>query len=136
MTNVPFHVEQAEQSSNARPARASRESVEILGLGAWLPETVRTNEWWPRGVVQSWREHYRAQGVERRAHAGPTLDPSAGQARVAAAIARLAEDPFQGSRERRVLDEQITPSEMEARACQRALEKSGLAPSGIDFVLG
>lgn len=133
MTNVQSHVEKVEYPSSTRPARSGRESVEILGIGVWLPETVRTNEWWPRGVVQGWREHYRAQST---GPAGSADDASGGQARVAAAIAGLGADPFQGSRERRVLEDHIAPSEMEVRACQRALEKSGLAPSGIDFVLG
>jgi 3-oxoacyl-[acyl-carrier-protein] synthase-3 len=134
MTNVRGRIEKAGQSSSLRPAWARRESAEILGIGVWLPETVRTNEWWPRGVVQGWREHYRAQGARPGPHAGPALD--SGQARVAAAMASLGDDPFQGSRERRVLAEHITPSEMEVRACQRALERSGLAPSEIDFLLG
>jgi 3-oxoacyl-[acyl-carrier-protein] synthase-3 len=136
MTNVRGHIEKAERSSHSPPARARRECVAILGIGVWLPETVRTNEWWPRGVVQGWREHYRAQRAEPGAHAGTAHDASGGRARVAAAIAALQADPFQGSRERRVLPDEIAPSEMEARACQRALEKSGLAPSGIDFLLG
>jgi 3-oxoacyl-[acyl-carrier-protein] synthase-3 len=136
MTNVQNHVDNAEHPSSARPVRARRESVAILGIGVWLPETVRTNDWWPRGVVQGWREHYRAQGAEGPVAAGPADGASAGRARVAAALAGLAADPFQGSRERRVLRDDIAPSEMEVRACQQALEKSGLAPSGIDFLLG
>jgi 3-oxoacyl-[acyl-carrier-protein] synthase III len=136
MTNVRGHVEKTEPSNGSRPALARRESAEILGIGAWLPETVRANDWWPRGVVQGWREHYQAQGTERPVPAGPADDASGGRARVAAALAGLATDPFQGSRERRVLADHVAPSDMEARACQRALEKSGLAPSGIDFLLG
>jgi 3-oxoacyl-[acyl-carrier-protein] synthase-3 len=136
MTNVRSYVGKAEQPSSSSPARVRRESVAILGIGSWLPETVRTNQWWPRGVVQGWREHYRAQRTDPGAHAGAAPGVSGGQSRVAAAIAALGADPFHGSRERRVLDDHVAPSDMEARACQRALEKSGLAPSGIDFLLG
>jgi 3-oxoacyl-[acyl-carrier-protein] synthase-3 len=136
MTNVRVHGEETEQPRCARPAQARHESVAILGIGVWLPPKVRTNEWWPRGVVQGWREHYHAQGAERRAQAGSATELSRGQARVAAAIAGLEEDPFHGSRERRVLDEHISPSEMEVHACQRALAKAGIPPQSIDFLLG
>lgn len=136
MTNVRTHGEKAEQPRCARPAQACHKSVAILGIGVWLPPTVRTNEWWPRGVVQSWREHYRAQSAERRAQARPAPELSRGQVRVAAAIAGLEEDPFHGSRERRVLDEHVAPSEMEVHACQGALAKAGIPPQSIDFLLG
>lgn len=136
MTNARIHDENTEQPSSSRLALTRREGVGILGIGVWLPPTVRTNEWWPRGVVQSWREHYRAQSAERRAQAGSTPKPSRGQARVAAAIAGLGEDLFQGSRERRVLDEHVAPSEMEVQACQGALAKAGIPPQSIDFLLG
>ena len=136
MTNARIHDENTEQPSSSRLALARRESVGILGIGVWLPPTVRTNEWWPRGVVQRWREHYRAQRAERRAQAGSTPEPSRGQARVTAAIAGLGEDLFQGSRERRVLDAHVAPSEMEVQACQGALAKAGIPPQSIDFLLG
>jgi 3-oxoacyl-[acyl-carrier-protein] synthase-3 len=136
MTNARIHDEKTEQPSSSHLAQERRESVGILGIGVWLPPTVRTNEWWPRGVVQSWREHYRAQSAERRAQAESTPESSRGQAQVAAAIAGLGEDLFQGSRERRVLDEHVAPSEMEVQACQRALAKAGIPPQSIDFLLG
>lgn len=110
--------------------------VGILGTGVWLPETVRTNAFWPRSVVQGWREHYHAQGEERRASAGQGPELSGGQASVVAAMAALEADPFQGSRERRVLDERIASSEMEVRACRQALEQARIPLRSIDFLLG
>lgn len=137
MTDVRDHDEKkTEEPSSPRPALTQCESVEILGIGVWLPPTVRTNEWWPRGVVQGWREHYRAQSAERSAQVGSAPEPSRGQARVTGAIAGLAEDPFHGSRERRVLDEHVSPSEMEVHACQMALAKAGIPAGSIDFLLG
>ena len=31
-------------------------SVGILGVGSYLPEQVRTNDWWPRSIVDEWEE--------------------------------------------------------------------------------
>lgn len=51
-------------------------------------------------------------------------------------MAGLGDDPFHGSRERRVLPDHIAPSIMETQACQQALAKAGIPPQSIDFLLG
>lgn len=45
-------------------------------------------------------------------------------------------DPFCGSRERRVVAADKPSSEMEAAACQKALDDAGIDPSCIDFLIG
>jgi 3-oxoacyl-[acyl-carrier-protein] synthase-3 len=135
-----------EQGQGLEPARTTRatwganDGMGILGIGTCLPVTVCTNEWWPRGVVRRWQEHYHLQSAEQSAQAEAgqvaSCGPSRGQARVVAAIAALGNDPFQGSRERRVLHDDVAPSEMEAQACERALANAGIPPGSIDFLLG
>lgn len=107
----------------------------ILGIGIWLPDPVRTNGWWPTGVVQSWRALSREQDAERGTPAR-SEEARVGSANVASAMAALEADPFRGSRERRILDDHVAPSDMEARACQRALDATGVPAQSIDFLLG
>lgn len=107
-------------------------AVGIIGLGASLPDEVRSNEWWPESVVRSWRE--RATGQHALADMEQEADPGVGA--VVRAIVELADDPFHGSRERRVLDEHRPSSDMEVDACREAIERAGVAVDDIDFVLG
>ncbi len=108
-------------------------SVGILGLGAYLPPHVRTNDYWPASTVAAWHERMAAKVTRADAPAPATLTP--GMRRTLAAMAELASDPFRGARERRVMADDMTTSEMEARAAREAIERAGVRADEIDAIL-
>lgn len=103
--------------------------VGIYGIGTYLPEQVRGNDWWPESVVAGWRE--------RLAKMRPGLPDQLTQNERAtlAAMAELASDPFQGTLERRVMDGAMTSSEMETRAARAALARANVDAREIDLLL-
>ena len=58
-----------------------------------------------------------------------------GQRRVLEAMAEYRGDPFYGTVERRILDEDLDASDMEIPAAQAAIENAGIDPACIDLVL-
>jgi 3-oxoacyl-[acyl-carrier-protein] synthase-3 len=106
------------------------EPVGILGAGAYLPTLVRKNDWWPENIVADWR-----QRAADRPRTAPEPPPSPGVARAMAGMSAVANDPFQGAVERRVLGPDMPVYEMEARAARRALERAQVAASEVDFLL-
>ncbi len=109
----------------------SNSNVGILGVGAYLPPEVRTNAWWPESITRAWTEK-RAAGRAKRPEAKPATE---GMARVMAATEAMKDDPFQGSRERRVMPEGMRSSDMELRAAKEAIERAGIDPQEIGLVL-
>lgn len=107
------------------------DAVGIWGVGAYLPPTVRTNDWWPTEVVEGWRQRA-AELVPESAPARPATE---GQRLVLEALAEQCKDPYGGSRERRILEEDLEASHMELAAANDALESAGVAPSEIDLLL-
>lgn len=104
----------------------------IWGLGTYVPDTVRTNDWWPAADVARWRE--------RMAHALMSADSnqerlSEGAKLALAAMAEYAGDPFRGAVERRVMHESMTTSEMEAHAARDAMARAGVGPEDVDVIL-
>ena len=102
--------------------------VGILGVGMYLPPTIRTNDFWSPAVVDGWV-------AARRKQPPPPPPATDGEARVVAALARQALDPFQGTVERRVLADDMTIYDMEELASRDALARAGIATSEIDLVL-
>jgi 3-oxoacyl-[acyl-carrier-protein] synthase-3 len=105
-------------------------TVSIVGLGAWLPEEVRTNDAWPENFGV--RQHPPSDRVLNDIQ--PSEDP------VAAAILERhllaeAQDPFLGAKLRRVAPDHVSAAEAESQACLRALEDAGVAPEDVDLVL-
>lgn len=77
----------------------------IVGLGVFMPDEVRTNDWWiERGLLQHVPEKHRS-------------------------------DPFQKMRERRVADPSMEPSDLEVLAGRRALDQAGMKPEDIDLIM-
>jgi 3-oxoacyl-[acyl-carrier-protein] synthase-3 len=109
------------------------QSIGILGLGTYLPPTVRTNDFWPDADVAAWRD--------RMAHRATSSEPPAdgelseGARRTLAAMAEYADDPFRGAVERRVMDSDMTTSDMEATAARDAMARAGVGPDDIDVIL-
>jgi 3-oxoacyl-[acyl-carrier-protein] synthase III len=106
----------------------------IVGLGLWLPETVRRNDEWPASFVASFRENQARRAKDftniettlrdrpydhlYQVHAGPHED-----------------DPFKGARERRVGAYDVPTAEGDARAARRALEDAAVDPRDVDLIL-
>lgn len=106
--------------------------VGILGLGTYLPPTVRTNDWWPSETVARW--------ADRMAHQATRAEPisdslTEGQKITLAAMAEYVADPFRGAVERRIMSPDMTASQMEAHAAREAIARSGVDPKDIDVVL-
>jgi 3-oxoacyl-[acyl-carrier-protein] synthase-3 len=108
-------------------------NVGILGTGFHLPEPVRHNDWWPADIVAQWRERQAQNLLRGTALAQENI--SEGARRTIAASAAQNGDPFEGARERRVLEADRDPSDMEAAAAKMALERAKISPEQIDFVL-
>jgi 3-oxoacyl-[acyl-carrier-protein] synthase-3 len=108
-----------------------RANVGVWGLGVHLPPEVRGNDWWPSEIVADWR----ARQSRRLSSLGSTAALPAGAQRVADAAARYADDPFEGGRERRVIGDEVRPSDMGIAAAKDALERAGLAAGEIVFLL-
>lgn len=103
--------------------------VGILGVGMFAPPEVRTNDWWPRHVVERWI-------ADRRRAQPPTIDGSSeGARRVIAAMADQALDPFQGAVERHVMGPEMTTVDMGERAARLALARAGVHAADVDLLL-
>lgn len=123
-------------------------TIAIEGIGVYLPETVRQNDWWPERVVTGWRAERERRAALRRDSPDPLASAmlrvnardamTAGQRAVVSGLEQYDDDPFHGVIERRVIADGMPPSEMEARAARSALARAGIEPGqpgAIDFVL-
>jgi 3-oxoacyl-[acyl-carrier-protein] synthase-3 len=105
----------------------------ILGLGLWVPDTVRRNDTWPPAFTEAFHAHRESrragdftvlEGAQRpydelyRRYAGPH-----------------EADPFKGAVERRVADPDSPVAEGDAEAGRRALRDARLDPREVDLVL-
>lgn len=106
--------------------------VGIHGVGIYLPEQVRTNDWWSPEVVRSWRS--RTGGMDRPRQ--DLTDPTTPGAQAALqGMLSLRDDPFRGTVERRIAPDDMVVSDMEALAAQDALERAGVAKEEIGILL-
>jgi 3-oxoacyl-[acyl-carrier-protein] synthase-3 len=100
----------------------------ILGIGVFLPEEVRRNDWWPESVVDGWRHRI----AQRPAFPAPEDE---GERLVWAARNEVGDDPFSGAVERRVMAPSMHAIDMEIAAARRALSKADVDPGEIDVLL-
>src|SRR5689334_25390976 len=100
--------------------------VGLLGVATYLPPEVRRNDWWPRATVERWHRE--------RPQLPPPAPRSEAMARVLAAMAEQALDPFGGVAERRVMPPEMTAVDMEARAAERAIGNARVDRSEIDVL--
>lgn len=105
-------------------------SVGILGVALYLPPILRHNDWWPSEVVARW--HVDNAGQTPPTAGGPR---SSGAARVLAALAEQATDPFKGAVTRHVMPDGVTVLDLAEQAGRLALAKAGVAAHDIDFLL-
>lgn len=107
-------------------------SVRVLSIDTWLPERVRTNDEWPAHIVDGWRA--RMANIVPRSEAAVD-DVTEGVRRALDAVLALKDDPFQGVRTVRLIDDDDDASDLEARAAKQALERAGVTPDEIDLLL-
>lgn len=106
-------------------------NIGIWALGSYLPPTVRKNDWWPESIVQDWRSRQ-----ERRfTNLSDMTDLGPGAKLVLEYTSRVADDPFEGARERRVVDDNMKSTDMGIAAAREALANAKLDPGQIDFLL-
>jgi 3-oxoacyl-[acyl-carrier-protein] synthase-3 len=108
-------------------------SIGILGIGTYLPTEIRTNAWWPDHVVESWKA--KAARRAEKLHAELVKENTEGARLTLAALTALASDPFQGARERRVIPDTMTCSDMETIAAREAISRAGIRKEDIGLVL-
>lgn len=109
-------------------------NIGIYGIGVHLPDEVRTNDWWPKEVVDRWREKISAK-LDREAERPRDVELE-GSRVVLEEMAKLREDPFRGARERRVMPAGWTTSQMEIAAAKQAIARSGVRADEITLLLG
>src|SRR4051794_8806976 len=95
------------------------QNIGVLGVGAYMPEEVRTNDWWKPEVIDRWRAKLDGffQRVERVVEGVPTP----GEKQTLEAIEALRRDPFQGALRRHVMAQGMRSSEMETHAAAQAI---------------
>ncbi len=103
-------------------------SATILGMGAYIPPEVRTNDFWPKELVAQWGEKHFVTLQKDREQKAEYMHPY-----LLEELAKTKGDPFAGMNERRV--SKIPPSEMEFSACKEALNDAKLTPSDIDLLI-
>jgi 3-oxoacyl-[acyl-carrier-protein] synthase-3 len=108
----------------------SNQNIAIVGIGTWLPETIRTNDAWPR----SFSERLHAKG-DRTFNDIPRCDDAEAAAIIARDLEAEALDPFLGAKARRVADASTTAAEAESRAGLAALHDANIAPGDVDLVV-
>lgn len=104
----------------------------VLGLGQWLPETVRTNDAWPAEFIAA----AQAPTTDRTIVHVPAGDNDDPCARVGARFAATeAGDPFSGAIRRRVADPSMTTHAAETMAARAAIGEAGIDPADIGLVV-
>ncbi len=108
-------------------------AVGIIGLGTYLPPTVRTNDHWSAATIAEWHDRMAARAT--RGEAPPEEKLSEGARLTLEAMNELAGDPFRGSLQRRVMGADMTVSKMEAIAAREAMQRAGIDASQVDVIL-
>ena len=108
-------------------------SATIVGMGAYIPEDVRTNEFWTDEVVEKWNK---TKGDKTTfLHLNKAVDyKEKMHSFLEEELNHLIGDPFVGMKERRV--SKLTPSEMEKKACLEALEDARINSKEVELVMG
>jgi 3-oxoacyl-[acyl-carrier-protein] synthase-3 len=107
----------------------------IVGMGLWVPETIRRNDAWPESFVRAFHEQPDARQakdfthIERRNHKRPFEELFLRHA------LPYDSDPFKGAVERRIASPDIPTVEGDAAAARIALKDANIEPGEVDLVL-
>jgi 3-oxoacyl-[acyl-carrier-protein] synthase III len=103
--------------------------VGILGVASYLPQETRHNDWWPTATAERWRSERMASPPRAAGAITPAME------RVLVAMREQAIDPFQGVVERRVMPRDMTSTDMEVQAAERAIANAHVDRREIDALL-
>jgi 3-oxoacyl-[acyl-carrier-protein] synthase-3 len=107
----------------------------LVGLGLWVPETVRGNDAWSASFVQAFKEQREGRRKQDFTHIERSNSERPFDALFARHAAPHEGDPFKGATSRRVADSSVPTVEGDAKACRAALADAGIEPGEIDLVL-
>jgi 3-oxoacyl-[acyl-carrier-protein] synthase-3 len=107
----------------------------ILGLGAYIPDEIRTNDWWPKSLVQIWQAKEKKNEINLQESKDNAQERESLHPALAREVDKIKNDPFGGTKERRVAPVAMLPSDMEVAACREALENAHVRPEAIDLIL-
>jgi 3-oxoacyl-[acyl-carrier-protein] synthase-3 len=110
-----------------------QQSIGILGVAAYLPPQIRTNDYWSDSVTRGWKE--KALRRFDRMRAALEQDGSEIARDTLRAVEEVINDPFQGSVERRVIADDMKASDMETIAARDVISRVGIRLDEIDAVL-
>jgi 3-oxoacyl-[acyl-carrier-protein] synthase-3 len=102
----------------------------IVGLGAYLPAAVRSNEFWPSAFRQRV-----FQAEERTFNDIPAPLDALSAAIIERDLALEAHDPMLGARLRRVAEDSLSSAQAEAWAGEAALADAGVDAADVDVLL-
>lgn len=105
----------------------------IRGIGAYIPEERRPNEWWPKEWVEQWVSKQKGL-LNRLSEAGQSGEDFV-HPLLQEALKEIGDDPFVGLRDRRVAPPDMRPSDMELAAAREAMENAGVGPDDIGLVM-
>lgn len=114
-------------------------TIDIISVALGMPKHVRTNDYWPPSVVESWGgsnkkvipDEESFEFYEKRLQEPLTE----GMKMVIRERKKIAEDPFEGSVKRHILANGETLYDIEELAARRALENAGLPAKNIDLLI-
>jgi 3-oxoacyl-[acyl-carrier-protein] synthase III len=107
----------------------------IVGMGLWVPETIRGNDAWPDSFRESFAEKQRTRTSVDLMHVEPTR-PGRPYEELFRRHAKPHEgDPFKGTVERRVAPRDMPSVEGDAKAALSAIADAGIAPTDVSHIL-
>ncbi|WP_299002008.1 3-oxoacyl-[acyl-carrier-protein] synthase III C-terminal domain-containing protein [uncultured Shewanella sp.] len=111
-----------------------RINVDILSIGTYFPEEIRTNDWWSDNIVNVWAKNHAKtmDHIDTALYHGGLSDI---ETKVFSAIKVYADDPFNGAKKRYIADKSQKSSDMETMAIQNALKNAGIKAEQLDFIL-
>lgn len=101
--------------------------AKIISLGEWFPSTVRKNNEWSQEIVESFQKHMQRELVDVLDENPFNIDQYSLEG-----FKSEINDPFVGSVERRVADENMASHEAETLAGIDAVKKAGIDPLDIE----
>jgi 3-oxoacyl-[acyl-carrier-protein] synthase III len=104
--------------------------AKIVGIGAYYPDQILTNDVWPADFGKGER-----RGDDRTFNDIPPAQDLQAERITARHLAAEALDPFLGCERRHIADEQMTSSEAEAIAARAALENAGISADEVDMLI-
>ncbi len=107
----------------------------IVGMGLWIPESIRRNDAWPESFVRAFQQ----QRDARRSHDFTDIERTSSDRPYDELFVRHAgpydDDPFKGATKRHVADSGVPTVHGDAAACRLALADGGLNAGDIDLLL-